>query len=113
LSSGVSIGFVAGISGVSGSAEKPFHCFQCACHSLVIHQHANRVPADPSSVPHGFALSKEGAAAPGMAKPGLPWRGRSDDQEVDNQEEVLVGYAPESSRHWVLRRESSPVSSHA
>jgi hypothetical protein len=27
--------------------------------------------------------------------------------------EGLVGYAPESSRHWVLRRESSPVSSQA
>ncbi len=31
-------------------------------------------------------------------------------KEVGNQEEVLVGYAPESCRHRVLRRESSPVS---
>ena len=27
------------------------------------------------------------------------------------EEEGLVGYAPESSRHWVLRSESSPLSS--
>jgi len=47
--------------------------------------------------------SKEGAAAPGLAEPGLPWRWRAGNQEV------LVGYAPESSRHWILRRESSPL----
>ena len=34
-------------------------------------------------------------------------------QPGDSQlgEEVLVGYPPELHRHWVLRRESSPLSS--
>ena len=59
-----------------------------------------------------LAIYREGAAAPGLAEPGLPWRRRSGNQETRNQEEVLIESAPESRCHWVLRRESSPVSPH-